>query len=83
MFRTLLKSKTHRASVTHCELNYEGSCAIDEDLLDAPTWEKTSRCIFGTSTMTSASSPKRFASNVAAASSLSMALQHAALRWAT
>lgn len=35
MFRTLLKSKVHRASVTHCELNYEGSCAIDEDLLDA------------------------------------------------
>jgi aspartate 1-decarboxylase len=22
-------------TVTHCELNYEGSCAIDEDLLDA------------------------------------------------
>ena len=35
MFRTLLKSKLHRAAVTHCELNYEGSCAIDEDLLDA------------------------------------------------
>ncbi|MDO9404933.1 MAG: aspartate 1-decarboxylase [Polaromonas sp.] len=35
MLRTLLKSKIHRASVTHCELNYEGSCAIDEDLLDA------------------------------------------------
>jgi len=35
MFRTLLKSKIHRAAVTHCELNYEGSCAIDEDLLDA------------------------------------------------
>lgn len=35
MFRTLLKSKIHRATVTHCELNYEGSCAIDEDLLDA------------------------------------------------
>ena len=34
MFRTLLKSKIHRAAVTHCELNYEGSCAIDEDLLD-------------------------------------------------
>jgi len=33
--RTLLKSKIHRVSVTHCELNYEGSCAIDEDLLDA------------------------------------------------
>ncbi len=34
-FRTLLKSKIHRAAVTHCELHYEGSCAIDEDLLDA------------------------------------------------
>jgi aspartate 1-decarboxylase len=35
MQRTLLKSKIHRATVTHCELHYEGSCAIDEDLLDA------------------------------------------------
>lgn len=35
MFRTLLKSKIHRVSVTHCELHYEGSCAVDEDLLEA------------------------------------------------
>lgn len=35
MFRSLLKSKIHRVAVTHCELHYEGSCAIDEDLLDA------------------------------------------------
>jgi len=35
MFRTLLKSKIHRATVTHCELHYEGSCAIDENLLEA------------------------------------------------
>ncbi|MBM3573961.1 MAG: aspartate 1-decarboxylase [Alphaproteobacteria bacterium] len=35
MQRTMLKSKIHRATVTHSELNYEGSCAIDEDLLDA------------------------------------------------
>src|SRR3984885_2885797 len=35
MLRTMLKSKIHRATVTHCELHYEGSCAIDEDLLDA------------------------------------------------
>jgi aspartate 1-decarboxylase len=35
MFRTLLKSKIHRAAVTHCELHYEGSCAIDENLLAA------------------------------------------------
>jgi L-aspartate-alpha-decarboxylase len=35
MFRTLLKSKIHRVTVTHCELHYEGSCAIDENLPDA------------------------------------------------
>lgn len=35
MFRTLLKSKIHRATVTQCELHYEGSCAIDENLLEA------------------------------------------------
>jgi len=32
--RTMLKSKLHRVSATHAELHYEGSCAIDEDLLD-------------------------------------------------
>lgn len=31
---TLLKAKLHRACVTHAELDYEGSCAIDGDLLD-------------------------------------------------
>ena len=35
MQRTTLKSKLHRATVTHSELHYEGSCAIDETLLDA------------------------------------------------
>jgi len=30
---TLLKSKLHRVTVTHAELDYEGSCAIDLDLL--------------------------------------------------
>lgn len=32
---TMLKSKLHRATVTHAEIDYEGSCAIDQDLLDA------------------------------------------------
>ena len=32
---TLLKAKLHRACVTHAELDYEGSCAIDTDLLEA------------------------------------------------
>lgn len=35
MQRTLLKSKLHRVTVTHSELHYEGSCAIDETLLEA------------------------------------------------
>jgi aspartate 1-decarboxylase len=35
MQRTMLKSKLHRVRVTHSELDYEGSCAIDEALLDA------------------------------------------------
>ncbi|HIA07599.1 MAG TPA: aspartate 1-decarboxylase [Chromatiaceae bacterium] len=32
---TLLKSKLHHARVTHSELDYEGSCAIDSNLLEA------------------------------------------------
>ena len=34
MHVTLLKAKIHRATVTHAELHYEGSCAIDGRLLD-------------------------------------------------
>jgi len=30
---TLLKCKLHRACVTHAERDYEGSCAIDEELM--------------------------------------------------
>jgi aspartate 1-decarboxylase len=35
MQSTMLKCKIHRATVTHSELDYEGSCAIDGHLLDA------------------------------------------------
>ncbi|HSR62693.1 MAG TPA: aspartate 1-decarboxylase [Gammaproteobacteria bacterium] len=31
---TVLKAKLHSARVTHSELEYEGSCAIDGDILD-------------------------------------------------
>src|SRR5262249_10391823 len=34
MFLTMLKSKLHRATVTGADLGYEGSIAIDRDLLD-------------------------------------------------
>ena len=32
---TLLKSKIHRATVTECDLDYEGSIEIDRDIMDA------------------------------------------------
>ncbi|MCC6160261.1 MAG: aspartate 1-decarboxylase [Deltaproteobacteria bacterium] len=35
MNRTMLKSKIHRATITMADLNYEGSIAIDTDLLTA------------------------------------------------
>lgn len=35
MLSNMLKAKLHMAAVTQAELWYDGSCAIDEDLLDA------------------------------------------------
>src|SRR6187399_276163 len=35
MFRTMLKSKIHRATVTHADLHYVGSVTVDEDLMEA------------------------------------------------
>jgi len=35
MQRVMLRSKLHRVTVTQADLNYEGSCGIDPDLLEA------------------------------------------------
>ena len=35
MLLTMLKAKIHRARLTMTDLHYEGSIAIDEDILDA------------------------------------------------
>ena len=35
MLRSMFKSKIHRATVTHADLDYEGSVTIDADLLEA------------------------------------------------
>jgi aspartate 1-decarboxylase len=35
MFIELLKSKIHRATITHSNLNYIGSIGVDEDLMEA------------------------------------------------
>jgi len=34
MLITMLHSKIHRATVTHCELHYNGSMGVDADYLD-------------------------------------------------
>ncbi len=35
MIRTMLQGKLHRVRVTQADLHYEGSCAIDQDFLEA------------------------------------------------
>lgn len=35
MLRKMMRSKIHRATVTHADLDYEGSVTIDVDLLEA------------------------------------------------
>lgn len=35
MFRTMMKAKIHRATVTEANLNYVGSITIDQEILDA------------------------------------------------
>lgn len=37
MLVTMMRAKLHRATVTQADLDYEGSIAIDRDLLDAST----------------------------------------------
>ncbi|MDX6151862.1 aspartate 1-decarboxylase [Marinococcus sp. PL1-022] len=40
MYRTMMKSKLHRAVVTEADLNYVGSITIDRDLMEAVgLWE--------------------------------------------
>ncbi|MCT8351011.1 MULTISPECIES: aspartate 1-decarboxylase [Photorhabdus] len=35
MLRTMLQGKLHRVKVTQADLHYEGSCAIDQNFMDA------------------------------------------------
>jgi len=35
MWREMMKSKVHRATVTQADLHYVGSCTLDADLMDA------------------------------------------------
>jgi aspartate 1-decarboxylase len=35
MYRNMLKSKLHRMTITHADVDYEGSLTVDVDLLEA------------------------------------------------
>lgn len=37
MLATMMRAKLHRATVTQADLDYEGSIAVDQDLLEAST----------------------------------------------
>ena len=43
MNRVMLRAKLHRATVTEADLSYEGSCGIDENLLDAANMREFER----------------------------------------
>lgn len=47
MIRTMLQGKLHRVKVTHADLHYEGSCAIDQIFLTQPVFSKTKPLISG------------------------------------
>ena len=34
MYLTMMKAKIHRATVTQCDMHYQGSISVDEDWLD-------------------------------------------------
>lgn len=43
MQRVMLRAKLHRVTVTQADLHYEGSCGIDQDLLDAADMKEFER----------------------------------------
>ncbi|MCB5279622.1 MAG: aspartate 1-decarboxylase [Candidatus Cloacimonetes bacterium] len=43
MLRQILLSKLHRATVTECDINYNGSIKIDEELLEASGMQESER----------------------------------------
>lgn len=76
MLLTLMKAKLHRAAVTQADLHYEGSIAIDRDLLDASgilpheqvdIWNITSGARFMTYALPAPRGSRAFGVNGAAA----------------
>ncbi len=64
MIRTMLQGKLHRVKVTHADLHYEGSCAIDWIFLTQPVFSKTKPLISGMSPTAKRSPPMQSQQNV-------------------
>jgi aspartate 1-decarboxylase len=76
IFRRVLRSKIHRATITHADLSYEGSITIPPDLLEAAgigeyeavdIWNVTSGARFETYTITGEPESRDICVNGAAA----------------
>ena len=67
MYRYMLHSKIHRATVTQADLHYVGSVTIDADLMDAADLLEVSRSPLSTSTTARGWSPTRSPASGAAA----------------
>lgn len=76
MQRSMLKSKIHRATVTHALVDYEGSIEIDQELLDAADiihyeevwiWDVTNGARFATYAIPAPAGSGRICINGAAA----------------
>ena len=76
MILTMMKAKLHRATVTQCDLHYEGSISIDKDLLEksgilvnerVDIWNITNGARISTYAIEAPSGSKTFGVNGAAA----------------
>jgi len=81
LYRKLLRGKLHGATVTGADLHYEGSIAVDTDLLSAAGIAHFESVHVWNVTMASVSKPTRYQVQPAAAKFWSTAPQRGGCRW--
>ena len=72
MQRIMLRAKLHRVTVTEADLHYEGSCGIDEDLLDAAGMREFERIASSSTSPTASASTPTSSRPPAAARAISL-----------
>jgi aspartate 1-decarboxylase len=82
--RVMLRAKLHRATVTEADLHYEGSCGIDEGLLEAADMREYEQIdLYNVQNGERFSTPTSSRSRAARERSRSTAPRHARPTWAT